>query len=68
MVMNCFLGGPRKSSLSLCSRIQTTAPMIMKNMPVVIHISRLNGFRNAHGFELLFVTGTTTTSPDSMYG
>lgn len=68
IVMSCFLGEPRNSWLSLCSRIQTTAPTKRKNPAVTSHIARVNGFMNAHGFDFFSLTGATTTSPDSMYG
>lgn len=68
MVTTCFLGGPRKSSFVLCSRIHIIAPPIMKKIPIRHHIWAVNGCRNAQALEGSFLTGATTTSPDSMYG
>lgn len=42
VVKICLLGGPRKSSLILCSKIQTTAPTTMKKTPVTVHILQVN--------------------------
>lgn len=39
-----------------------------KNAAVVIHISLVNGFRKAQALEFIFLTGATTTNPDSIYG
>lgn len=64
----CFLGGPLNSSFNLCSRIQTTVPTTRKKTPVTAHISGVKGRKNAQAFEFSFLTGATTTSPDSMYG
>lgn len=67
-VTTCFLGGPRNSSLILCSRTHTTAPTTRKKIAVTPHINGVNGRKNAQAFEFDFLTGATTTSPDSMYG
>lgn len=64
IVTSCFLGGPRKSSFILCSRIHTTVPTIMKKAAVTAHIHGVNGRKNAQALEN-FLTGATTTSPDS---
>lgn len=37
-VISCFLGEPRNSGLSLCSRIHTTLPTKRKKAPVTHHI------------------------------
>lgn len=68
MVMNCFLGGPLKSSLVRCSKIHTTAPTKRKNRPIKPHISTVNGFKKAHAFDSLSFVATTIVRPDSMYG
>lgn len=44
------------------------APIIRKNAPVTIHIDGVNGRKKAQGLEVIFLTGATTTSPDSMKG
>lgn len=67
-VTNCFLGGPRNSSFVLCSRIHTTSPIIRKKAAVTPHIDGENGRKNVQALEFSFKTGTTTTSPDSIYG
>ena len=68
IVISCFLGGPRNSSLNRCSRIHTTAPTKRKKAPVTHHIWAVNGLRKDQGLDFSSLTGTTTTSPDSMYG
>lgn len=40
----------------------------MKKQAVTPHISRVNGLKNAKAPEFIFLTGATTTSPDSIYG
>lgn len=45
-----------------------TAPMIRKKAAVTAHIPPVNGLRKAHAFEFIFLTGATTTNPDSAYG
>ena len=43
--------------------------MKTKKQPVVIHRSKLQGFRNTHEFLfLLLLTGTIIDTPDSVYG
>uniref|UniRef100_A0A7C9DWG7 Uncharacterized protein n=1 Tax=Opuntia streptacantha TaxID=393608 RepID=A0A7C9DWG7_OPUST len=66
IVINCCLGGPRNSSFILCSKIQITAPTIRKNAPVTAHICAVNGLKNAQALEYNFLTGATTTSPESV--
>lgn len=68
IVTSCWLSGPRNSWLIRCSRIQTTTPTKRKKAPVTPHISQLNGLRKAQAVDFTFLTGVTTTSPDSMYG
>lgn len=66
--MICFLGGPRKSSFNLCSKIQTIAPTSRRKAPVTIHMFLENGLKKAQVLDFNFLTGATTTSPDSIYG
>ena len=68
IVAICFLGGPRNSSFILCSRIHTTVPIIRKKAAVTAHMNGVNGLKNAQALEFDFLTGATTTSPDSIYG
>lgn len=68
IVTTCLLGGPRKSSFVLRSKIQTTAPTTRKNIPVTHHIIGVKGLRKAQALEFDFLIGATTTSPDSIYG
>lgn len=68
IVIICFLGGPRNSGLCRCSRTHTTAPTKRKKAPVTHHIWAVNGLRKDQGLDLTSLTGTTTTSPDSMKG
>lgn len=67
-VISCFLGEPRNSGLSLCSRIHTTLPTKRKKAPVTHHISVVNGWRKDQGLDFCSLKGTTTTSPDGMKG
>lgn len=66
IVVSCFLGGPRKSSFILCSRIQTTAPTIRKKAAVTPHIKGVNGRKKAQALEFNFLKGASMNSPDSM--
>lgn len=68
IVIICLLGGPRKSSFNLCSRIHTTDPTMRKKKAVTHHSFQVNGLKKAHALESDFLTGATTTSPDSIYG
>ena len=68
-VTSCVLGGPRNSSFTLCSSIQMTTPVNMKDRSTIHHKVDVNGIRKAQGlFALLSFTGSSTTNPDSMYG
>ena len=64
----CLFGGPWKSSLILCSKIQTTTPTTRKKTPVTHHNCGVNGLRNAQALEFNFLIGATTTRPESIYG
>ena len=70
LVPTCCEGVPRKSSLVLCSRTQTTNPIKNKKHKLVSQRSRVNGFRKAQAFVLLSsVVGTImVTRPDFIYG
>lgn len=68
MVTSCFLGGPRNSSLILCSSIHITAPTKRKNNPVTHHISKVNGCKKAQALESCSLTAVSMTSPDSIKG
>ena len=37
-----------------------------KKIAVTAHIGAVKGLRNAHSFEFMLLTGTTTTKPDSI--
>lgn len=39
-----------------------------KNAAVTAHIFAVNGLRKAQALECTFLTGATTTNPDSIYG
>lgn len=68
MVINCFFGGPRKSSFIRCSRIHTTAPTTRKNAAVTDHIVIVNGRRKDQALEFNFLMGARMVSPDSING
>jgi hypothetical protein len=41
---------------------------MIKKIAVIPHIFGVNGLKNAQALEFNFLTGATTTSPDSIYG
>lgn len=43
-----------------------TTPTIRKKADVTAHINGVNGRKKAQGLEYIFLTGATTTRPDSI--
>ncbi|KAG6661248.1 hypothetical protein CIPAW_03G160700 [Carya illinoinensis] len=68
IVTSCLLGGPRKSLLTRCSRIQITTAIITKEAAVTHHISTVNGLRNTQALDFELRTGATMTRPVVAYG
>ena len=68
IVTICFPRGPWNSSFILCSRTQTTMPIVRKKAAMTPHIIGVKGRKNSQALEFNFLTGATTTSPDSIYG
>ena len=63
IVTSCLLGGPRKSSLTRCSRIQITTAIITKEAAVTNHISTVKGLRNTQALDFELWIGATMTRP-----
>jgi len=68
IVTSCLLGGPRKSSLTRCSRIHITTPIIINDATIIHHISGENGLRNTQAFDFELLIGATTTRLDDAKG
>lgn len=68
IVTICFLGGPRKSLLTRCSRIHITTPTTKNDAAVAHHISAVNGWRNTQAFDLALLIGATMTRLEDAKG
>jgi len=68
IVTICFLGGPRKSLLTRCSRIHITIPITKNEAAVAHHISAVNGWRNTQALDPALSIGATMTRLDDAKG